>query len=142
MEWVETTARSVEEAKDAALDQLGIDEQEAEFEIVEEPRAGLFGRVRGEARVRARVAPKQPRPRQERQRRSPRASRSPGPDAQPSSRSAPGASSAGGRCRRTVRASRSLLGVARRVDLPVIRVRVTVRRPGTRFEGQRDQSHG
>src|SRR6478735_5903194 len=70
VEWVETTARSVEEAKDAALDQLGIDEQEAEFEIVEEPRAGLFGRVRGEARVRARVAPKQPRPRQERQRRS------------------------------------------------------------------------
>lgn len=66
MEWVETTARSIEEAKDAALDQLGVDEQEAEFEIVEEPRAGLFGRVRGEARVRARVAPKAPRPRQER----------------------------------------------------------------------------
>lgn len=66
MEWVETTARSIEEAKDAALDQLGVDEQEAEFEIVEEPRAGLFGRVRGEARVRARVAPKVPRPRQER----------------------------------------------------------------------------
>lgn len=72
MEWVETIARSIEEAKDAALDQLGIDEQEAEFEIVEEPRAGLFGRVRGEARVRARVAPKQPRPRQERQRRGAR----------------------------------------------------------------------
>lgn len=69
MEWVETTARSIEEAKDAALDQLGIDEQDAEFEVLEEPRAGLFGRVRGEARVRARVAPKQPRPRQERPRR-------------------------------------------------------------------------
>lgn len=76
MEWVETTARSIEEAKDAALDQLGIDEQEAEFEIVEEPRAGLFGRVRGEARVRARVAPKQPRPRQERQRRGARSDQS------------------------------------------------------------------
>ncbi len=72
MEWVETTARSVEEAKDAALDELGVDEQEAEFEIVDEPRAGLFGRVRGEARVRARVAPKQPRPRQEGRGRGPR----------------------------------------------------------------------
>lgn len=78
MEWVETTARSIEEAKDAALDQLGIDEQDAEFEVVEEPRAGLFGRVRGEARVRARVAPKQPRPRQERQRRGGRSEQSSG----------------------------------------------------------------
>jgi len=67
VEWVETTARTIEEAKEAALDQLGVDEQEAEFDIVEEPRAGLFGRVRGEARVRARVAPKAPRPRQDRQ---------------------------------------------------------------------------
>src|SRR5437764_752190 len=66
MEWVETTARTVAEAKDSALDQLGVDEQEAEFEVLEEPRAGLFGRVRGEARVRARVAPKQPRPKVER----------------------------------------------------------------------------
>lgn len=66
MEWVETTGKTVEEAKDAALDQLGIHEDEAEFEVVEEPRPGLFGRVRGEARVRARVAPKAPRPKEER----------------------------------------------------------------------------
>jgi spoIIIJ-associated protein len=66
MEWVETTARTVDEAKDAALDQLGVDEQEAEFEVLEEPRSGLFGRTRGEARVRARVRPRQPRPKQER----------------------------------------------------------------------------
>ena len=46
MEWVETTGKTVEEAKDAALDRLGVDEQDAEFEIVEEPRAGLFGRTR------------------------------------------------------------------------------------------------
>ena len=46
MEWVETTARTIEEAKDLALDRLGVDEDEAEFEILEEPRAGLFGRVR------------------------------------------------------------------------------------------------
>lgn len=66
MEWVETTGKTIEEAKDAALDQLGVDEQDAEFEVVEEPRTGLFGRTRGEARVRARVRPTQPRPKVER----------------------------------------------------------------------------
>src|SRR6516165_502689 len=66
MEWVETTGRTVDEAKDAALDQLGVDERDAEFEIVEEPRTGLFGRMRGEARVRARVRPKAPRPKVDR----------------------------------------------------------------------------
>lgn len=66
MEWVETTGRTVEDAKDAALDQLGVDEQDAEFEVLEEPRTGLFGRVRGEARVRARVKPRQPRAKAER----------------------------------------------------------------------------
>ncbi|MSO59733.1 MAG: KH domain-containing protein [Ilumatobacteraceae bacterium] len=57
MEWVETTGTSVAEAKSVALDQLGIAEDDAEFEVVEEPKAGLFGRTRGEARVRARVRP-------------------------------------------------------------------------------------
>lgn len=66
MEWVETTGKTIEEAKDAALDQLGVDEQDAEFEVLEEPRTGLFGRTRGEARVRARVRPTQPRPKVER----------------------------------------------------------------------------
>lgn len=66
MEWVETTGRTVDDAKDAALDQLGVDEQEAEFELLEEPRSGLFGRTRGEARVRARVRPRQPRAKAER----------------------------------------------------------------------------
>ena len=61
MEWVEITAKSVEEAKNLALDQLGVDIDEAEFEVLEEPKAGLFGRVRGEARVRARVRPTTPR---------------------------------------------------------------------------------
>jgi spoIIIJ-associated protein len=66
MEWVETTGRTLDEAKDRALDQLGVDEQDAEFEIVEEPTTGLFGRMRGEARVRARVRPTRPRPKAER----------------------------------------------------------------------------
>jgi spoIIIJ-associated protein len=66
VEWVETTGRTVEEAKDAALDRLGVDERDAEFDVVEEARSGLFGRVRQEARVRVRVRPDQPRPRVDR----------------------------------------------------------------------------
>lgn len=61
MEWVETTGKTIEEAKERALDQLGVHQEDAEFEIIEEPKQGLFGRVRGEARVRARVKPTQAR---------------------------------------------------------------------------------
>lgn len=75
MEWVETTGKTIEEAKDAALDQLGVDEQDAEFDVLEEPRTGLFGRTRGEARVRARVRPTQPRPKVERRDRRGRAAK-------------------------------------------------------------------
>src|SRR5262245_63799816 len=73
MEWVETTGRTLEEAKDAALDRLGVDERDAEFEVLAEAKSGLFGRVRGEARVRARVRPSAPPPkvdRRDRRRRS------------------------------------------------------------------------
>jgi spoIIIJ-associated protein len=74
MEWVETTAKTIEEAKSLALDQLGVADEDAEFEIVDEPRPGLFGRMRGEARVRARVRPTQPRPKADRRdRRKPKA---------------------------------------------------------------------
>lgn len=68
MEWVETTGETLEDAKNAALDQLGVAEDDAEFEILEEPRPGLFGRTRGEARVRARVKPNQPRGKENRDR--------------------------------------------------------------------------
>lgn len=70
MEWVEVTGKTVEEAKEAALDQLGVDRDEAEFEVLEEPRPGLFGRLRSEARVRARVMPTSPRPKIERRERA------------------------------------------------------------------------
>jgi len=63
VEWV---AKTVDEAKDEALDRLGVDESEAEFEVLEEPKAGLFGRLRSEARVRARVQPTAVRPKVER----------------------------------------------------------------------------
>ncbi|MFZ9230913.1 MAG: RNA-binding cell elongation regulator Jag/EloR [Ilumatobacteraceae bacterium] len=66
MEWVETTGKSIEEAKSIALDRLGVADEDAEFEILEEPKPGLFGRVRGEARVRARVKPKSPRAKNDR----------------------------------------------------------------------------
>lgn len=66
MEWVETTGKSIDEAKDLALDRLGVAADDAEFDVVEEPKSGLFGRVRGEARVRARVMPTAVRPKQER----------------------------------------------------------------------------
>jgi spoIIIJ-associated protein len=69
VQWVEVTGRTVEEAKEVALDQLGVDAQDAEFEIVEEPKSGLFGRLRSEARVRARVVPTAPRPKVERRER-------------------------------------------------------------------------
>ena len=75
MEWVEITARTVDEARDVALDQLGIDEQDVELEVLEEPRPGLFGRLRGQARIRARVRPTAPRPKAERQNRRKRAAK-------------------------------------------------------------------
>ena len=66
MEWVETTGRTVEDAKEAALDELGVDETDAEFEVLAEPGIGLFGRLRSEARVRARVRPTAPRAKEDR----------------------------------------------------------------------------
>jgi len=57
MEWVETTGRTVEEALDAALDELGVDENDVEYEVLARPRGGLLGRFGGEARIRARVKP-------------------------------------------------------------------------------------
>ena len=69
MEWVEVAGRTVEEATEQALDQLGVAVGDAEVIVVDEPKTGLFGRVRVEARVRARVRPVGARPRRERSRR-------------------------------------------------------------------------
>ncbi|HWE57037.1 MAG TPA: Jag N-terminal domain-containing protein, partial [Acidimicrobiales bacterium] len=66
---METTGRSVQEAKEKALDELGVDEVDAEFEVIAEAQTGLFGRLRSEARVRARVRPSVPRAKEERRNR-------------------------------------------------------------------------
>ena len=79
MEWVEVTAKTVEEAKDLALDRLGVAVDDAEFEIVQQPSKGLFGLMRGEARVRARVRPTAVRPKRERRERGPRRERASAP---------------------------------------------------------------
>jgi len=66
VDWVETTGKSIDEATDRALAHLGVHRDDAEVEILEEPKAGMFGRIRGEARVRARVRPAGPRPKRSR----------------------------------------------------------------------------
>jgi spoIIIJ-associated protein len=81
MEWVEVTGKSVEEAKATALEQLGVGEDEAEIEVLEAAKAGLFGRVRGESRVRARVRPTSPRPKAESPRSRARNPRAAAPEA-------------------------------------------------------------
>lgn len=43
MEEIRRTAPSLEEALEAALGELGLSEQEADVEVVQEPRSGLFG---------------------------------------------------------------------------------------------------
>lgn len=93
MEWVETTGKTVADALDAALDTLGVDDDEVEYEVIEEGRGGFLGRR--EARIRARVRPISREKPGERQRRSRK-----GRDGAPGSRPAKApASGNGGRGR-------------------------------------------
>jgi spoIIIJ-associated protein len=66
VEWVEASGKSLAEAKETVLDMLGVAEDDAEFVVLSEPKAGLFGRLRGEARVQARVRPVAPPPKRTR----------------------------------------------------------------------------
>jgi len=77
MEWVESTGSSIDEAKERALDRLGVHGDDAEFEVVSDIKTGLFGRVKEEARVRARVAPATPRAKDDRRRGRSRGGKSP-----------------------------------------------------------------
>jgi spoIIIJ-associated protein len=89
MEWVETTGRTVQEATEHALDQLGVDESDAEVVVLEESRSGFLGLGRTDARIRARVRPAAPR-----QKRPPRArrQRNDGPTRRPASPAPTGSS--------------------------------------------------
>jgi spoIIIJ-associated protein len=68
VEWVEVAGKTIAEATELALDQLGVAVGDAEVIVVTEPKTGLFGRMRVEARVRARVRPVGARPKRERSR--------------------------------------------------------------------------
>ena len=56
MREVERSAPSVEEAIEAALEELGVSEQEARVEIVQEPRQGVLGIGSHEAVVKVSVS--------------------------------------------------------------------------------------
>ncbi len=66
MEWVVITGSTVAEARERALDHLGVDETEVEIEILDEPGGRLFWKT--DARVRARIAPRQAPAKRERRR--------------------------------------------------------------------------
>lgn len=56
----EKRAASVEEAVEAALEELGVSEQDARIEVIQEPRAGVLGIGSHEAIVRARLVDPEP----------------------------------------------------------------------------------
>lgn len=130
MEWVETIGKSIAEAKERALDQLGVHEEDADFEVLEEPKQGLFGRVRGEARVRARVRPTQARQKVDRRDRK-RADKSEKADKAVASPAVEGESVA-----RAPRAPRAATTKASRA--PAAAKAIPARQPRTRAVGDND----
>ena len=78
MEWIETTGASLDEAKERALDRLGVAEDDLEVEVLAEPSRTMFGLKKSEARLRARVRPTSPRARVDRRDRNRRSDRNGG----------------------------------------------------------------
>ena len=60
MEWIVVEATTFSAAREALLDRLGVDEAEAEFEMLSESSPKLLGLRKARVRVRARVAPRPP----------------------------------------------------------------------------------
>jgi len=120
MEWVEFTGPTIEAAKDAALDRLGVDIDDAEFEILEEPSKGLFGRSKGQARVRARIRPTAPRPKMDRRDRRPKrsAGRSKGGQQSSDAAASPSAASPGPEAEAASGGTRNRRNGGRRSDRP------------------------
>jgi spoIIIJ-associated protein len=54
MDWLEQSATTIDEALQAAAATLGVSIDDLEYEVIDEPVAGLFGRTRGQAKIRAR----------------------------------------------------------------------------------------
>ena len=51
------TAATIEEAKEMAVKEFGKAEEKITFEVIEEPKKGIFGKVKGEAKVKAEYVP-------------------------------------------------------------------------------------
>lgn len=51
------TAASVEEARAKAAESFGVEEEKIAFTVIEEPKKGLFGKIKGEAKVEASYEP-------------------------------------------------------------------------------------
>ena len=51
------TAATLEEAREAAIKEFGAAEAEIKFSIIEEPKKGLFGKLKGEAKIEAEYEP-------------------------------------------------------------------------------------
>lgn len=46
-------AKSIDEAKAMAVTEFGVEESKISFNVIEEPKKGLFGKLKGEAKVEA-----------------------------------------------------------------------------------------
>lgn len=57
MEWIEVNGRTMAEARERALDLLGVHESELEIEVIAEGKTGFLGLGRADTRIRARVKP-------------------------------------------------------------------------------------
>lgn len=58
MEWIEVAGRTLDAARERALDALGVHQSELEYEVIKEAKPGFLGRFgRVDARIRARVKP-------------------------------------------------------------------------------------
>lgn len=75
MEWIEVNGRTVTEARERALDLLGVHESELEIEVLFEGKTGFLGMGRADSRIRARVKPVSREKPQDRRRRKSRDSR-------------------------------------------------------------------
>lgn len=95
MDWIEVTARTIVEARERALDMLGVDESELELVVLEEPKSGFLGIGKTQARIRARVKPVSREKPNDRRRRRARGGREERPrergGERPARREAPGA---------------------------------------------------